>query len=96
MPETRVRFSAALKAQWGHVAAVKFVATVVPTWPRLKNIKIKGGFHDDIDVDFGPGLTAVIGGKGTGKSTLIEILRYVLHAGEPAVPGRSSLRSAGV
>lgn len=50
---------------------------------RLVSIKIEGGFHDKLDVEFGPGLNAVIGGKGTGKSTLIEILRYVLDAGTP-------------
>jgi ABC-type lipoprotein export system ATPase subunit len=80
MPETRVRFPAALKAQWGHVVGARFVEAVAPVWPRLKRLKIKGGFHNDIDVAFGPGLNAVIGGKGTGKSTLIEILRYVLDA----------------
>lgn len=84
MPETRIRFPAALEAHWGHVVGAKFADAVTPVWPRLGTVKIRGGFHNELDVVFGPGLNAVIGGKGTGKSTLIEVLRYVLHAGEPA------------
>lgn len=83
MPETRIRFPEALRGQWGHVAGARFTASVQPSWPRLRDVKIDGGFHDLLALPFGPGLNAIIGGKGTGKSTLIEILRYVLHAGDP-------------
>lgn len=83
MPETRVRLPKDLERQWGHVAHVRFIDTPAPSWARLGSVKIQGGFHDKLDVEFGPGLNAVIGGKGTGKSTLIEILRYVLDAGTP-------------
>ncbi len=83
MPETRVRFPASLHEQWGHVKYVRCMDGPTPGWPRLRSIRIQGGFHDKLTVEFGPGLNAVIGGKGTGKSTLIEILRYVLHAGTP-------------
>lgn len=83
MPETRIRFPEPLRGKWGHVADAKFAASVEPRWPRLGEIKIDGGFHDKLTLQFGPGLNAIIGGKGTGKSTLIEILRYVLHAGDP-------------
>lgn len=82
LPETRIRFPNALEPQWGEVVGVKFIDHVTPNWPRLGSIKVKGGFHNGLDVRFAPGLNAVIGGKGTGKSTLIEILRYVLHSGE--------------
>jgi ABC-type lipoprotein export system ATPase subunit len=83
MPETRVRLPSGLESQWGHVANVRFIDASAPSWARLGSVKIEGGFHDGLDVEFGPGLNAVIGGKGTGKSTLIEILRYVLDAGAP-------------
>lgn len=86
MPETRIRFPAALNAQWGQVSGARFCDGVAPSWPRLRSVRIKGGFHNDLDVSFGPGLNAVIGGKGTGKSTLIEILRYVLHGAQPTTP----------
>lgn len=93
MPETRIRFPGALRKQWRHVVGARFADSVKPSWPVLKGLTIKGGFHSDLDVAFGPGLNAVIGGKGTGKSTLIEILRYVLHAPDPgdkASEGRSN------
>lgn len=83
MPHTRVRFPAALKDQWQQVKYARFMDAPTPTWARLGSIRVQGGFHHGLTVDFGPGLNAVIGGKGTGKSTLIEILRYVLHAGTP-------------
>lgn len=83
MPDTRIRFPAALQDKWGHVAGVRFAESVQPTWPRVTKVEVHGGFHANLDVRFGAGLNAVIGGKGTGKSTLVEILRYVLEAGEP-------------
>ena len=78
-PTTRIRFPRALEPKWGHVKNILFVDRPAPTWPRLRSIHIEGGFHDGLDVDFGPGLTAIIGGKGTGKSALIEIIRHVLE-----------------
>lgn len=86
MPETRIRFPEPLRKEWGHVPDIRFIADPQPTWPRLTTIEIAGGFHDGLTVDFGPGLNATIGGKGTGKSTLIEILRYALEAGDPIEP----------
>jgi len=81
--ETRVRVPEGLRSRWGHVKGLRFVADPLPTWPRLSHVRVDGGFHDGLDVELAPGLNAVIGGKGTGKSTLIEILRYVLDAGVP-------------
>lgn len=37
----------------------------------------EGGFLDGINLHFGDNLNCIIGGKGTGKSTIIETLRYV-------------------
>jgi len=79
MHETRIRFPEQLQAQWGHVRSARFISSVEPSWPRFTNITVDGGFHDGLVVSFAPGLNAIIGGKGTGKSTLIEILRHVIH-----------------
>jgi ABC-type lipoprotein export system ATPase subunit len=79
----RIRLPQRLQPRWGHVKGVRFLADPRPTWPRLTHVRVEGGFHDGLAVDLAPGLNAVIGGKGTGKSTLIEILRYVLDAGTP-------------
>ncbi|HSR25679.1 MAG TPA: AAA family ATPase, partial [Candidatus Eisenbacteria bacterium] len=90
--ETRMRFPERLRSRWGHVRGVRFLADPRPAWPRLTHLRIEGGFHDGLVLDLAPGLNAIIGGKGTGKSTLIEILRYVLDAGEPAYKEAASNR----
>jgi ABC-type lipoprotein export system ATPase subunit len=81
--ESRVRLPERLRSRWGHVRGVGFLADPRPAWPRVSGVRIDGGFHDGLALDLAPGLNAVIGGKGTGKSTLIEILRFVLEAGQP-------------
>ncbi len=78
VPHTRIRFPIALESDWGRVKGVRFRAGLDPTWPRLTGIRVDGGFHDGLDVALAPGLNAIIGGKGTGKSALIEILRHVV------------------
>ena len=81
--ETRIRFPQRLQPRWGHVKGVRFLPEPPPAWPHLTHVRVEGGFHDGLTLDLSPGLNAVIGGKGTGKSTLIEIVRYVLDAGQP-------------
>ncbi|GAB3168163.1 AAA family ATPase [Myceligenerans halotolerans] len=48
------------------------------TRPLLKQISWVGGFLDGVTIPLSSDLTALIGGRGTGKSTAIESLRYVL------------------
>lgn len=86
MPATRIRFPEPMRQNWQHVRGIQFVDSPAPSWPRIESVRIQGGFHDGLDVEFGPGLNAVIGGKGTGKSTLVEILRYVLDAPASIAP----------
>ncbi len=76
-PAARIRLPAALQSQWCHVKDLRFAESITPTWSRLGRLTVRGGFHDGVDVTFGPGLNAIIGGKGTGKSALIEIIRSV-------------------
>jgi PHP family Zn ribbon phosphoesterase len=48
-------------------------------YSRIERISISGGFLDGIEINpFSDHLNAVIGGRGTGKSTLLECIRYVL------------------
>ncbi|MBI2837085.1 MAG: hypothetical protein HYX75_02130 [Acidobacteria bacterium] len=48
-------------------------------YPRLERLRLKGtDFFQDIDVPLNPCLTTLIGGRGTGKSTVVEYLRYAL------------------
>lgn len=50
----------------------------VETRPLLKEISWVGGFLDGVTIPLSSDLTTLIGGRGTGKSTAIESLRYVL------------------
>lgn len=82
-PATRIRFQESHRDKWGRVPHLRFAESCEPTWPRIDGVRIDGGLHDTLDVRFGPGLNALIGGKGTGKSALVEILRYTLDAPTP-------------
>jgi len=63
-PESRIRLGAPPEAHYS----------------RLENLRFHGGYLDGIHIALSEHLNAVIGGRGTGKSTLIECLRYVLDA----------------
>lgn len=49
-----------------------------PNHSRLETIQITGGYLDGLSVEFADHLNTIIGGRGTGKSTLLECIRYVL------------------
>lgn len=44
----------------------------------IESIKFTGGYLDGLELEFSEHLNAVIGGRGTGKSTLLECIRYAL------------------
>ena len=45
---------------------------------ELMSISWEGGFLDGTDVRLNPNLNVLVGGRGAGKSTVVESLRYVL------------------
>ena len=45
---------------------------------KIVSMKVSGGYLDGLHVDFSDHLNTVIGGRGTGKSTLLECIRYAL------------------
>ena len=45
---------------------------------ELVSLAWKGGFLDGAAINLNPNMNVLIGGRGTGKSTVIESLRYVL------------------
>ena len=47
-------------------------------YPTILNMKISGGFFDGVCATFHPGLNSILGGKGVGKSLLVEFLRFSL------------------
>lgn len=46
----------------------------------VSRLRINGGFLNGLDVSFGRGLNVVIGSRGVGKTTLLELLRHALGA----------------
>jgi len=60
------------------------------TYPRILSMSVRrAAFLGDQDLSFAPNMTALIGGGGTGKSTLIEYLRLVLGQAD-AIEGAES------
>lgn len=45
----------------------------------IVSLRIAGGYLDGLDARFSEHLNALIGGRGTGKSTLLECVRYALE-----------------
>ena len=63
-PESRVRLSSAVPPE--PASAIESVAVI-------------GGYLDGLKLGLSENLNAIIGGRGTGKSTLIECIRYALE-----------------
>lgn len=42
----------------------------------IESVRIDGGFLHDTQLELNPNLNCIVGGRGTGKSTLLEIVRY--------------------
>jgi chromosome segregation protein len=51
-----------------------------PHHPRVLSMEVQGGFLDGLALRFNDDLTALIGGRGAGKSAVLETLRYALDA----------------
>ena len=45
----------------------------------INSVEVSGGYLDGFFTDFSENLTTVIGGRGTGKSTLVSLIRYALE-----------------
>ena len=72
-PESRVRLSDDLQERF---------------YSQIESISIEGGYFDGLSAKVSGHLNTVIGGRGTGKSTLLECLRYAIdvpHKSEDAI-----------
>lgn len=49
-----------------------------PRFHRIRSLQIEGGFLDGFHLQFDDSLNCLIGGRGTGKTTVLEIVRWVL------------------
>jgi hypothetical protein len=46
----------------------------------ISRVQVDEGFLDSLDIEFVPGLNVLIGARGTGKTSLIELIRFGLGA----------------
>lgn len=68
-------FQALRIALMSYESRVRIEDVIPEKVPKLVKVQIKGGLLDGQFVDFSNNLSCVIGGRGTGKSTLMEIVR---------------------
>ena len=57
----------------------------------IERVQVEEGFLDGLDLELSAGLNVVIGARGTGKTSLIELIRFCL--GIPGHTTESSQRS---
>ena len=61
----------------------------------IERVQIEEGFLDGLDVAFSPGLNVIIGARGTGKTSLIELVKFCLDVkGHTPETSRRSLDHA--
>lgn len=60
-------------------ARCKLEADLAIHYPRLLAARFEGGFLDGLGLEFSPNLNCLIGGRGSGKSTILDALRAVLN-----------------
>ena len=63
---------------FGPRARCKVEAELPPSYPRVLTARFEGGFVDGVTIDFSPNLNCIIGGRGSGKSTILLALRAAL------------------
>lgn len=63
-PESRVKLSSDLNQNF---------------YTYIDKISVYGGYLDGLNIDISKHLNTIIGGRGTGKSTLLEIIRYAFE-----------------
>ena len=57
---------------------------------HIKRVQMEEGFLDGLDVSFTRGLNVIIGERGTGKTSLIELVRFCLGA-EDSLPNQRNV-----
>ena len=49
----------------------------------IRSPEVTGGFLKGLKLELADGLNCIIGGRGTGKTTILELVRYVLSLARP-------------
>lgn len=58
----------------------------------IERLEVEGGFLDGLDLQFAQGLNTIIGARGTGKTSIIELIRFCVDA--PAMTDLTAARAA--
>ncbi|WP_404390293.1 AAA family ATPase [Humibacillus xanthopallidus] len=45
----------------------------------IERLQVEEGFLDGLDITFSPGLNVIIGARGVGKTSILELIRYALR-----------------
>jgi DNA repair exonuclease SbcCD ATPase subunit len=65
-----------------------------PTEPRashkIRKLTVHGGFWDGLELNFASALNCIIGARGTGKTTILELTRYCLGQTPGVDPARET------
>jgi ABC-type dipeptide/oligopeptide/nickel transport system ATPase component len=86
---TRPCFDAFVTAFKGPNSRVRLHHEMAPHhYSRIEAVEIDGGYLDGLRIRFSDHLNTAIGGRGTGKSTLLECLRYALDLDHKAQDAR--------
>lgn len=59
---------------------IRFDSSQIHSHPLIVGMYVEGGFLDGEVFHFNDNMNTIIGGKGTGKTTAIELLRFALHS----------------
>ncbi|MGB3346645.1 MAG: AAA family ATPase [Candidatus Humimicrobiia bacterium] len=51
----------------------------IEKFPKITRMEVSQGFLKNQKIDFHEGLNSIVGGKGVGKSLIIEFLRFAIH-----------------
>jgi len=66
------------KLPGGNVAVLERDEDDCQSHHRILSLTVAGGFLDGTKLEFSDGLNCIIGGRGTGKTTALEFIRYIL------------------
>ena len=66
------------KQPGGNVAVIERDQDARQSHHRILSLSVAGGFLDGTRLEFSDGLNCIIGGRGTGKTTALEFIRYIL------------------
>ncbi len=56
---------------------------------KIRSLAVSAGFLEGARLDFADGLNCIIGGRGTGKTTVLEFMRYVLGPTPDGTEGKA-------